>query len=213
VRQNDGAMFTAVESAGWFRSLVIVVALTMALLVWVKGAEARLDAEPNFDSASAWLFTPTPIADAAPIVVAALDRPGAAQPAHPGGSLDGLFNRPGLLAGFAAGFLGAGLLGLLFGQGIFGGLGGVASALGLIFQLALVLMLVRLIWTWWSGRNAPAFAGLSPRQQAEAYLRSRNELLPGIYPPAAADDATKDGETTAPNARSADPSARGERKE
>jgi predicted lipid-binding transport protein (Tim44 family) len=210
VRQHDGATFTAVEPAGWVRPLVILAALTMALLVWVKGAEARLDAELNLDSASAWLFTPTPIADAAPIVVAALDRPGTAQPAHPGGSLGGLFNRPGLLAGFAAGFLGAGLLGLLFGQGIFGGLGGVASALGLIFQLALVVMLIRLIWTWWSGRNAPAFAGLSPRQQAEAYLRSRNELLPGIYPPAAADDATKDGERAAPNAGSAATSARGE---
>jgi hypothetical protein len=40
-------------------------------------------------------------------------------------------------------------------------------------------MLARLIWSWWSGRNAPAFAGLSPRQLADPYLRSRNEAFPG----------------------------------
>jgi hypothetical protein len=51
--------------------------------------------------------------------------------------------------------------------------------LGLLCQLALIAMLARLIWSWWSGRNAPAFAGLSPRQLADPYLRSRNESVPG----------------------------------
>jgi predicted lipid-binding transport protein (Tim44 family) len=189
LRQYVGTMLPAGEPARWFRSLATLAALTIALLICGEEAEARLQGGLDFDRSGAWLFMPEPIADAAPILVAALDRPAAGQPAHPGGSLGGLFNRPGLLAGFAAGFLGAGLLGLVFGQGMFGGLGGVASFLGLIFQLALVLLLVRLIWTWWSGRNAPAFAGLSPREQAEAYLRSRNELLPGIYPSTVVDDA------------------------
>jgi hypothetical protein len=40
-------------------------------------------------------------------------------------------------------------------------------------------MLCRLIWTWWTGRNQPAFTGLSPRQLADPYLRTRHELLPG----------------------------------
>jgi predicted lipid-binding transport protein (Tim44 family) len=175
----------------------------MGLLIWVEEAEARLQGKLDFGRNGAWLFMPAPLADAGPIVVAALDRPAAGQPAHAGGSLGDLFNRPGLLAGFAAGFLGAGLLGLVFGQGLIGGLGGVASFLGLVFQLALVLLLVRLIWTWWSGRNAPAFAGLSPREQAEAYLRSRNELLPGIYPSARVDDAAANGEATASSVHSA----------
>jgi predicted lipid-binding transport protein (Tim44 family) len=108
--------------------------------------------------------------------VASLDRASAGQQ---NGSLGGLFNRPGLVGGFAAGFLGAGLLGLFFGHGVFGGLGGVASYSGLLCQLALIAMLARLIWSWWSGRNAPAFAGLSPRQLADPYLRSRNEAFPG----------------------------------
>jgi hypothetical protein len=41
---------------------------------------------------------------------------------------------------------------------------------------------------WWSGRNAPAFTGLSPRQLADPYLRSRHELLPDVEAPPAADD-------------------------
>jgi predicted lipid-binding transport protein (Tim44 family) len=192
VHHNAGALQSAVEPARLVRSIAMVVAFTLALLLWAEDAEARLGL--SFDSGVLWMLMPTPLANSAPVVVAELDHSGAAQPTHPGGSLGGLFNRPGLIAGFAAGFLGAGLLGLLFGQGLSGGLGGVASFLGLIFQLALLLLLVRLIWTWWSGRNAPAFAGLSPRQQAEAYLRSRNESLPGVYPASPAADATTDGE-------------------
>jgi hypothetical protein len=59
-----------------------------------------------------------------------MTQPGAASttPAAPGG----FFNRPGLLCGLAAGFLGAGLFGMLFGNGLLGGLGGFASLLGLI---------------------------------------------------------------------------------
>ena len=60
-----------------------------------------------------------------------------------------MFNRGDLIGGFAAGFLGSGVIGLLFGHGVVGELGGVASVLGLLFQLALIAMLARLIWTWW----------------------------------------------------------------
>ena len=124
--------------------------------------------------------------------MAANDHATAGSSSYPGGSLGGLFNRPGLLGGFAAGFLGSGVLGLLFGHGLVGELGSVASVLGLVFQLALIALLCRLIWTWWSGRNAPAFAGLSPRQLADPYLRSRHEFLPDIEAPPGADDVAAD---------------------
>jgi predicted lipid-binding transport protein (Tim44 family) len=77
----------------------------------------------------------------------------------------GVFGRPGgffgggLLGGLAAGFLGAGLFGLLFGHGFLGGLGGFAGFLGLLFQIALIVILARLVWAWWQRRNQPAFAG------------------------------------------------------
>jgi predicted lipid-binding transport protein (Tim44 family) len=72
-------------------------------------------------------------------------------------------NRPGLFGGglfggLAAGFLGAGLFGLLFGHGFFGGMGGFASLLGLVLQLALVYFLVKLAIGWWQRRNGPAYA-------------------------------------------------------
>ena len=43
----------------------------------------------------------------------------------------GLFGG-GLFVGIAAGFLGAGLFGLLFGHGLFGGMAGFASIIGLL---------------------------------------------------------------------------------
>jgi predicted lipid-binding transport protein (Tim44 family) len=59
---------------------------------------------------------------------------------------------------------------MLFGNGLFGGLGGFASILGLIIQIALVIIVARLLWAWWQRRQQqqqqPAFAGL-PRQQME----------------------------------------------
>jgi predicted lipid-binding transport protein (Tim44 family) len=75
----------------------------------------------------------------------------------------GYFNRPGggLLRGLAAGFLGAGLFGLLFGGGLFSGLGGFSSLLGLLLQIVLIVFLARWAMSWWQRRNLsqPAYAG------------------------------------------------------
>jgi predicted lipid-binding transport protein (Tim44 family) len=72
----------------------------------------------------------------------------------------GFFNRPGMgmLGGLAAGFLGAGLLGMLFGGGMFSGLGGMSSIIGLILQIGLIIIVVRLAMSWWQRRNANATA-------------------------------------------------------
>src|SRR5262249_28152606 len=43
--------------------------------------------------------------------------------------------------------------------GLFGGLGGLASMLGLLLQIGLVVIVARLLWTWWQRRQQPAFAG------------------------------------------------------
>jgi predicted lipid-binding transport protein (Tim44 family) len=169
-------------SIRWWRPLATIAALAVALLVWTEDSEARLESELGFASTSARSFTAPPPVASVPVIFAALDH---AVPGTQSGSLGELFNRPSLLGGFAAGFLGAGLLGLFFGHGLFAGLNGIASFLGLVFQLALVMMLCRVIWTWWSGRNLPAFAGLSPRQLADPYLRSRHELLPSAISPTA----------------------------
>jgi hypothetical protein len=176
----------------WLRSLATFAALAVALLLWAEDADARLEGSPSLAKSTEGTLLSPRLAAPALAVIAANDHATAGTSSYPGGSLDGLFNRPGLLAGFAAGFLGSGVLGLLFGHGLVGELGGMASVLGLVFQLALIALLCRLIWTWWSGRNAPAFAGLSPRQLADPYLRSRHEFLPDIEVPPGADDVAVD---------------------
>ncbi len=81
-------------------------------------------------------------------------RPSAA-PASPAG---GFLSRPGFLGGMFAGFLGAGLLGMMFGHGLTGGLGGFASMLGLLLQIGIVVIIGYLLWTWWQRRSQPALA-------------------------------------------------------
>src|SRR5207302_9195110 len=88
-------------------------------------------------------------------------QPGAGTPAPTGG---GFFNRPGMLGGLAAGFLGAGLLGMLFGGGMFSGLGGLSSIIGLILQVGLIILVVRLAMSWWQRRHTPASAYASACQ-------------------------------------------------
>ena len=176
----------------WLRSLAAFAAMAVALLLWAEDADARLENGPSLAKSTEGALLSPPVAAPTLAVIAANDHVTAGSSSYPGGSLGGLFNRPGLLGGFAAGFLGSGILGLLFGHGLVGELGSMASVLGLVFQLALIALLCRLIWTWWSGRNAPAFAGLSPRQLADPYLRSRHEFLPEIEAPPGADDAAVD---------------------
>jgi predicted lipid-binding transport protein (Tim44 family) len=80
----------------------------------------------------------------------------------------GLFGRSGFWRGLAGGFLGAGLFGLLFGHGFMGGLGGLVSFLGLIFQLGLVALIAMFVWRWFQRRNEPAYAGPLYRDSAQA---------------------------------------------
>jgi predicted lipid-binding transport protein (Tim44 family) len=68
-----------------------------------------------------------------------------------------------MLRGLAAGFLGAGLLGMLFGGGLFGGLGGLSSLFGLILQIGLIVIVVRLAMSWWQRRSTPAYADSATR--------------------------------------------------
>jgi predicted lipid-binding transport protein (Tim44 family) len=90
----------------------------------------------------------------------AAPRPGLAP--SPGG----FFGRSGFWGGLAAGFLGAGLFGLLFGHGFMGGLGGIVSFLGLIFQLGLIALVAMFLWRWFQRRNEPAYAGSLYRESS-----------------------------------------------
>jgi predicted lipid-binding transport protein (Tim44 family) len=166
-----------------------LAALAAAVLIAPDGAEAQLAGAPGFGAAPLSALTSLPSAatetpersesNLGPEPSSSDRRALAAQvrpETFPVGSLSGLFNRGGLLGGFAAGFLGCGLFGMLFGRGLFGGLGGAPSYCGLFVQLALVAMLCWLIWTRWRGGESADLAALSPRQLADPYLRSRDDL-------------------------------------
>lgn len=170
----------------WLR-LTALFFLVFGLLLRAEEADAGLFRQTQFTDAG------RAIARSEPALVATLMAtlmatftvsqdevsPCAAQPVSPGGSLGDLFSRPGLLGGFAAGFLGAGVFGLLFGHGLIGELSGMPSFLGLLFQFALLVALGWLIWAWWRADKSAAVE-LSPRQLADAYGRERDPLLPKV---------------------------------
>lgn len=168
--------------------LLTLAVLAFGFLLWVDEADAQLANKTRL----AAIAGPLGLTGLVPARRRDSDvLPCAAQPAYPAGSLGGLFNRPGIVGGFAAGFLGAGLFGLVFGRGMVGELGGIPSILGLLFQIALLLLFARLIWTWWRADKVAGAAGLSPRQLADAYGRDRNEAPPDVQSESAGEAAAK----------------------
>jgi len=79
-------------------------------------------------------------------------RPPIGQP-NPAG---GFFSRSPFMAGLMGGLIGAGLGGLLFGHGLFGGFTGFASFLGFLLQIALIAGLVWLVAGFLRRRSSPA---------------------------------------------------------
>jgi predicted lipid-binding transport protein (Tim44 family) len=148
-----------------FRPLIALGAVLAAIVLIVGDLEARPSGGVSSGSRGSRTFSAPPSTPTAPNAAAPIQRT-ATQPAATTtatglagqGAKPGFFNRPGLVGGLFAGFLGAGLLGMLFGHGLFGGLGGFASVLGLIIQIALVVVVARLIWTWWQRRQGLATA-------------------------------------------------------
>jgi predicted lipid-binding transport protein (Tim44 family) len=61
-----------------------------------------------------------------------------------------------MMKGFAVGLIGAGLFGLLTGGSLFGGLSGIMGFLGLLLQIALIALAVRLIWGFFRNRQQQA---------------------------------------------------------
>lgn len=163
------------SSIRWVQAVARVTAL-LALLFGADGFDARL---ANGLSAGGGSHAFVSIAAAATAITPEAPTQ-ATPPANSGGTLSGLFSRGGWLGGFAAGFLGSGVLGVLFGRGLIGGLGGVASYVGLLCQIVLLAMLCRLIWTLWRGGDTAGAVALSPRQLADPYLRSRDDLHTGL---------------------------------
>ncbi len=142
-----------------FRGLMAIVAVALALGMLASTADARVGGGFSMGSRGARTFSAPPVTRTAPTQAAPMQR-SITQPSQPGfgtpATSSGFFGR-GLLGGLAAGFLGAGLFGLLFGYGMFGGLGGLASLIGLVLQIGLVVLIGRFLWSMFA-RRQPAYA-------------------------------------------------------
>src|SRR6266542_1010593 len=148
------------------RPLLALCALVAVLAFAVTDADARAGRGGSFGSRGSQTFSAPPSTATSPSA-RPIER-SMTQPGQPGSTLaqrppvsspvGGFLNRPGFLGGLFAGFLGAGLLGMLFGHGFLGGLGGVASMLGLMLQIGIVVIIGYLLWTWWQRRSQPALA-------------------------------------------------------
>jgi predicted lipid-binding transport protein (Tim44 family) len=150
------------------QTLAVVLSLALPLMLAVSSVDARVGGGLSSGSRGTRTFSAPPSTSTAPSAAQPFNRtftePGSSGlgSSTAGG---GFFNRPGggMLRGLAAGFLGAGLLGMLFGGGLFGGLGGLSSLFGLILQIGLIVIVVRLAMSWWQRRTTPAYAaGATP---------------------------------------------------
>jgi len=150
---------------GIVKTIAVVLSLALPLISVASPADARVGGGLSSGSRGGRTFSAPPSTTTAPNAAQPFNRT-ITQPSSPGLGAPaggGFFNRPGMgmLGGLAAGFLGAGLLGMLFGGGMFGGLGGLSSIIGLILQIGLIIIVVRLAMSWWQRRHetASAYAG------------------------------------------------------
>jgi len=149
------------KMTSFFKVAAVALALSLPTVVAVSHADARAGGGFGSGSRGTRTWSAPPATNTSPSVARPLERSttpnvGVPNSARPGG----FFGRPGLLGGLAAGFLGAGLFGMLFGGGLFGGLGGFSSIIGLLLQIIVIVFIARLVMNWWRGRNL-AFAGPS----------------------------------------------------
>jgi predicted lipid-binding transport protein (Tim44 family) len=188
------------RARGIVKAIALVLSLTVPTVLVISSADARVGGGFSSGSRGSRTFSAPPSTSTAPGSAQPFNRtftqpgsPGVGSPAPAGG---GFFNRPGgsMLGGLAAGFLGAGLFGMLFGGGMFGGLGGLSSIFGLILQIGLIVIVVRLAMSWWQRRNqtASAYAGGAAGPAAQSSFRNGTgfgvgssaaplEILPADY--------------------------------
>ena len=114
-----------------FRPMLALFAILTALVLVASDADARAGRGGSLGSRGTKSFTTAPPTTTAPGGGTTLQRT-TAQPSPTSG---------------------------VRSPGLFGGMGGIASVFGLLLQIALVVIVARLIWGWWQRRQMPAYAG------------------------------------------------------
>ena len=155
-------------TCGLFKALAVIISLALPTVLAVSAADARIGGGISSGSRGTRTFSAPPSTSTAPSTAAPFNR----TITQPGMNNNGGFGAPagggmfggrgGMLGGLAAGFLGAGLLGMLFGGGLFSGIGGFSSILGLLIQIVLIVFVARMAMAWWQRRSQPSYAGSTP---------------------------------------------------
>ena len=159
----------SLTARGIIRTIAIVMSVAVPLAITISAADARVGGGGSSGSRGSRTYSAPPSTTTAPNAAQPMNRtftqpgaPGVGAPAAAGAAKGGFFNRPGMmggmLGGLAMGFLGAGLFGMLTGGGLFSGLGGISSIIGLLLQVGLIIIVVRLAMSWWQRRHTPASA-------------------------------------------------------
>jgi predicted lipid-binding transport protein (Tim44 family) len=162
-------MSFTLRTRGIVRAIAIMLSVAVPLAVTISAADARVGGGSNSGSRGSKTYSAPPSTTTAPGTAQPMNRtftqpgaPGVGAPAAAGAAKGGFFNRPGMmggmLGGLAMGFLGAGLFGMLTGGSLFSGLGGISSIIGLLLQIGLIIIVVRLAMSWWQRRHTPANA-------------------------------------------------------
>ncbi len=89
------------------------------------------------------------------------------------------FGRSPFMSGLMGGLIGAGIGGLLFGGGMFGGMHGFAGFLGFLLQIALVVIVARLLWGFFARRRQQQQHAMAGGPQMSA----READFAGMSPP------------------------------
>jgi len=150
----------------------MAVALTLALAPAL--AEAKAGSGGSVGSRGSRTFSAPSATQTAPGAAAPIQRsmtpqaqpgaqaPRAGTPAAAAPATGGFFGST-LGRGLMAGLLGAGIFGLLSGSGLFSGLGSMSSIFGLLLQIGLIFLVVKLAMSFFARRREGQMATATPQ--------------------------------------------------
>ena len=162
------------------RNRLLPLALALLLAVAPNLAWARAGGGFSFGSRGGRTFAAPPMTGTTPYSVAPMQRSLTPSPsygapsygapsygapsygARPYGQSYGYGARSPFASGLMGGLIGAGIGGMLFGHGMFGGIDGFGSMFGLLIQLALLFFVGRWIFRRVFAGGAPAVVGGAP---------------------------------------------------
>jgi predicted lipid-binding transport protein (Tim44 family) len=138
--------------------------LLAVVLAFAPGlAFARAGSGGSFGSRGSFTYSAPSATSTAPYSAMPFQRsltpqaPSYSAPAYGGYGSGGFGGRSPFMSGLMGGLIGAGIGGLLFGHGMFGGITGVGSLFGLLLQIFLIVLVGRWLFRMMFGQ--PAMAG------------------------------------------------------